>query len=282
MRVPVVWFNGRLMEASEARTSALDRGLIWGWGLFETLRVYGGRVWALEEHMARMRRGAEVMDLQVPAEAEAGQAMAATVEANHFSDCGVRITVTASDGPPDPHTDPVGSPNVLVSAWPLRDYSALYERGARLISLTGFGRPLAGIKSTSYGVSVAGRVAARRAGVDDALFLDSDGTVLETTGANIMVVKGDALITPPTPGVLPGVTRGIVLDVAQATGLKTQERRLVVDDLHEAEEVLLTSSLREVYGASELDGRPLRTGPHAQRLREAFGERVREILGGRS
>jgi branched-subunit amino acid aminotransferase/4-amino-4-deoxychorismate lyase len=97
-----------------------------------------------------------------------------------------------------------------------------------------------------------------------------------------MVVKGDALVTPPTPGVLPGVTRAIVLDVAQATRLKTQERRLVVDDLHEAEEVLLTSSLREVYGASELDGRPLRTGSHAQRLREAFGERVREILGGRS
>ncbi|HVL82017.1 MAG TPA: aminotransferase class IV [Actinomycetota bacterium] len=274
-----VWWNGEIVDEADARTSALDRGLTWGWGLFETLRCYGGRPWALGEHMERLRAGAVVLDLPVPTDEEVARAFEGVMGANGLSDCGVRITVTAGSGPPDPHEDPAGPPNVLVTAWPLRDYSDLYARGARLVTLVGQGRAMAGIKSTSYGLSVAGRIAARRGGADDALFVEQDGRVLETTGANLFAIRGSEIVTAPTGDVLPGVTRGTVLQVARELGLRTVESDMLLDDLFASDEVVLTSSLREVYGVSEVDGRPVRTGPLAAELRAAYRARVLEILG---
>jgi len=267
----VVWLNGEVVDESEAMIPALDRGVLWGYGLFETMRSYGGAVWALDDHYDRLCRGGELIDLAVPDADVVRGALDAVLAANDLGDAGVRVTITAGAGPSDPQADANQPPNVLATAWPLRDYTELYAEGAVLVTIPGGGRPLAGVKTTSYAVSVAGRVIARRAGGDDALFLDGEGHVLEATGSNVFVVRGDRLVTPPlTEAVLPGVTRLHVLGVAADAGFKTLEEPLRLDDVFAADEVVLTSSLREVYPARSIDGRAVNRGQMAEKLRDAY------------
>ncbi len=275
----IVWLNGELLPEERAVVPALDRGVLWGYGLFETMRAYGGRVWAFGEHCERLRAGADIIGLEVPDETVLRSALDDVLTANGLSDAGVRVTMTAGPGPSDPQSDPTGPPTVLATAWPLRDYTDLYEQGAALATIAGGGRPLAGIKTTSYAVSVAGRVIAGRAGADDALFIGDDGRVLEATGSNIFAVRGNALVTPPlSEAVLPGVTRRHVLGVAGRTGLETVEGSLSVDDLFRADEVVLTSSLREVYPARSVDGRQLKRCGMAAKLRDAYHAAVLESI----
>jgi len=267
----MVWINGELLPAAEARISVLDRALLSGTGLFETLRAYEGRPWALEDHYERLCQGAALIDVAVPNLDEIRTGIAHALAANELADAGVRLTVTGGTGPVDPLSDPDAPPSVIVLVWPLRDYAELYERGAALVTIAEGGRPLAAVKTTSYAVSVAGRVLARRAGADDALFLGGHKRVLEATGSNLMVVSGGEIRTPPTEdAILPGVTRRYVMEVATAEGFDVKEELLYLDDLRAADEVILTSSLREVYLARSVDGEQLRTAGHAARLRDAY------------
>jgi branched-chain amino acid aminotransferase len=243
------------------------------------MRVYEGRPWAFDDHYARLVKGGEVIGLVAPEADVMRRALDETIGANELDDAGVRVTVTAGAGPADPQSDPDEPPNVLVTAWPLRDYSDLYENGAALVTIAGGGRPLAGVKTTSYAVSVAGRVIARRSDADDALFVGEGGCVLEATGSNLFVLRGNELVTPPlSEAVLPGVTRRWVLDVAREVGLSTVEEALILDDLYDADEVVLTSSLREVYPARSVDGRELSRGGVVDKLRDAYHAAVLRSL----
>lgn len=275
----IIWMNGSLLEAADASLSVLDRGLTWGLGLFETLRAYRGKLWALDEHYARMKRGGEVLEIRIPSMPEMMDALTSVMDANSLSDCGVRVMVTAGTGGIDPHSPTTGEPSVIATAWPLGDYTALYEAGAHLITVPELGRSLPGIKSTSYAASVAGRLAAQRVGADDALFVSGHGTVLEATASNVMIVLGSTIVTAPVAdGILPGVTRSTVLDVASALGLHCVEREISVAELVEADEVLLTSTLREVYPMGSLDGQGLKLGPRAAELRGALRDRILQTL----
>lgn len=269
--------NGQLLEPSEAKISALDRGVLWGYGLFETMRAYHGRVWAFDEHYARFAAGAEVIDIPLPDPGSLRDAALSVLAANSLEDAGVRITMTRGAGPEDPAADADQAPNIIVTAWPLADYAELYTNGATLVTIPG-ARPLSGIKTTSYVVSVAARVSARRAGADDALFVADGDRVLEASASNLFVVRGDDLVTPPLGDVLPGVTRGHVIDVAVRRGFEVNEAPLRLSDLYEADEVVLTSSLREVYPARSVDGREVRRGPVCERLRAAYRSAVDAAL----
>lgn len=274
-----IWLNGELLDADRGVLPALDRGVLWGQGLFETLRAYGGQPCWLEEHHERLLAGAEALEIEVPGLESLREAFREVLEGNGLGEAGVRVTVTAGAGPPEPHADATGRANTIVTAWALPDYEELYAEGAALVTLPEGGRPLAGIKTTSYAPSVAGRIAARRAGGDDGLFVGAGEEVLETTGSNLLVVSGRAIATPPLGGVLPGVTRAKVIEAAGVEGFEVVERRVTVDDLFEADEVLCTSSLREVYPVRSVDGRPTRRRKVARRLREAYRKMVREELG---
>jgi branched-subunit amino acid aminotransferase/4-amino-4-deoxychorismate lyase len=266
-----LWLNGQIVDAAEARVSALSRGLMWGDGLFETIRVYDGVPFALDGHLERMRAGAELLDLAIPGEPDLRAAIAAVVASESLTDCAVRLTITRGAGPADSHADATEAPDVVVTAWPLRDYEPLYRDGAALVALRGWGRPLHWVKTTSYAASIAARVAARRANGDDALFVASDGLVLEASGSNLFAVFGDEIQTPPVgDGVLPGVTRGIVVDIAAQLGLRCREEPLWLDDLWTADEVVCTSSLREVYFVRSIDERSLPNAGIAARLRERY------------
>jgi branched-subunit amino acid aminotransferase/4-amino-4-deoxychorismate lyase len=274
-----VWLNGSLLPANEARIPALDRGVLWGYGLFETLRAYDGRLWAFDEHYARLLEGARLVGIAPPEGDELRHAMVETLEANALVDAGVRATLTAGAGPPEPHADPDGPPNLLVTAWQRPDYSDLYAGGAALVTIEG-ARPLAEVKTTSYAASVVGRVMAERAGADDALFVVG-GNALEATGSNLFCVRGSVLSTPPTSdGLLPGVTRGCVIEVAGECGFTVEERSIELDELFAADEVVLTSSMREVYPVSSVDGRDTKRGDVAETLRAAYHSAVLRSLDG--
>lgn len=278
--VSVLYLDGDLVPAREARVSALDRGLLSGYGLFETLRAYGGRPWAFADHYARLRQGAELIALEIPPAELLTAAITDVLAANDLRDAGVRITITGGVGPVDVQADPDEPGSVIVIVWPVRGYTDLYEKGAALVTLPQGARPLAEVKTTSYAVSVAGRVFARRAGADDALFLGGHKRVLEATGSNLFVATGERLRTPPLDdAILPGVTRRYVMDVARELGFAVDEEHVYIDDLVAADEVVLTSSLREVYPAASVDGRSLQRIGVADRLRDAYRDLVRRTLG---
>jgi branched-subunit amino acid aminotransferase/4-amino-4-deoxychorismate lyase len=274
----MVWLNGELVAADEAFVPALDRGVLWGYGLFETLRIYDGCLWAFDEHYARLLDGADVIGITPPEPEELRRDMLDVAAANGVADGGVRATLTAGSGPPEPHADPDRPPNLLVTAWPLPDYTDLYANGVALVTMDGGGRPLANVKTTSYAASVVGRVLAQRSGADDALFVGS-GLALEATGSNLFCARGSRLATPPVSDrLLPGVTRAYVVDVARECGFDVEERSVSVDELFEADDIVLTSSLREVYPVRSVDERDVKRGDVAERLREAYHASVLRSL----
>ena len=256
-----IWLNGELVDAAKAMVPALDRGVLWGQGLFETMRVYAGRVWALDDHLERLHTGAAAIDVPVPPASTLEKAIADVLGANDLHNAGARITITRGTGPVDPQADADGPPNVIVTTWTLHDYTKLYADGVALVTIPGGGRPLAGLKTTSYVVSVAGRIIARRASVDDALFMGDGGRVLEATASNLFVAEGARIVTPPLEdGVLPGVTRRHVMRVAVDLGLTVVEEPVTLARLFGADDVVLTSSLREVYPVRAIDGRDVPRG----------------------
>jgi branched-subunit amino acid aminotransferase/4-amino-4-deoxychorismate lyase len=231
-----------------------DEALLRGGAAFETVRVYGGRPFLLAEHLVRLRFSAAALALAPPDGVEEL----------------VELVVAAA--PPD-HVLRVYRTSELLVATAAPLPGGLEELRARGIALRTFevGAPpplLGGAKTTSYGISFAARREAERLGADEALLV-GDGLVLEAATANVWWCRGGGLYTPATrPGVLPGVTRAFV------TGLEpAQEGAYPLDDLLQAEEAFLTSSIREVMAVVSVDGRQIgdgRPGPAAARLQEAL------------
>lgn len=265
--------NGKLVPADEARIPALDHGLLYGDGLFETLRVYGGRFFRLAAHLERLRRGAAQIHLELPwTDAELTEALAATVRENRIDEGALRLTVTRGAGLPVPELAVGGPPAYLVTArpWsgvPVACSACFAGRHPRAF--------VPGIKSLSYLPFLLARDEARRRGYDEAL-LTAGEEVVEGSASNVFIVAGGRLKTPPLgSGCLPGVTRAVVLELAAAEGLPAEEAALTCGDLLGADEVFLTGSLAGIRSVARLEERDLPTGcPVTRRLREAFRERV--------
>ncbi|HET9986597.1 MAG TPA: aminotransferase class IV [Longimicrobiales bacterium] len=266
----IVWVNGELVDEARAAVSVHDRGFLLGDGLFETMRAYGGRVFALREHLERLRRGAERIGLPLPDGLE--RAVCETVAANRLDDAAVRLTASrgAGDGllPPE-----APSPTVVVAARPYRPDPAWHERGIRAALARGRldeHRATAGLKALGYLEAVVAVAEARAAGCDDALFLDTAGHLAEAAASNLFVVVDGELLTPPLScGILPGVTRAAVLRLAARRGWTAHERALEPASLERATEAFLTSSLREIVPLVEVGGRVVgagRPGPLAGAL----------------
>jgi 4-amino-4-deoxychorismate lyase len=266
-----------VVDPDEPVLHADDLGLLRGQAAFETLRVYGGRPFRLPEHLARLAASSERIGL--PAldvkglTALAGQAL----EASHETECVLRFYWT---GGREGTGEPCGL--ALVSALPA-DLEQRRARGIRLISLQlaldtalRAASPwlLAGVKSTSYAVNMAAEAEARRRGADDAVFISSDGFVLEGPVTNVWWRVAGRLFTPTLDlGILAGVTRSELLRAATELGYEVEEGRFPLDQLADAEEAFTSSSVREIMPVVELDGRPVGDGgqgPAAHALQEAL------------
>lgn len=280
-----VYVNGRITTKDQATISVYDHGFLYGDGVFEGIRVYGGRVFKLEEHLERLYDSAKAILLTVPLSPEAmRQAILDTVRASGLRDAYVRPVV--SRGPGDLGIDPrkCAEATVVIIVDEIRLYPAdAYERGLRMITAA-VRRPsvdaLNGrIKSLNYLNNILARIEANQAGVEEALMLTTDGLVCECSADNIFLVHDGAVWTPaPHLGLLQGVTRDTVLELARDLGLPAEERLLTLHDVYAADECFLTGTGAEVAPVVEVDGRTIgagRPGPVTQRLNAAFRDLAR-------
>ncbi|WP_219974303.1 aminotransferase class IV [Rubrobacter xylanophilus] len=270
----------------EARLDPRDRGYALGDGLFETMLCRGGRVPLLARHLARMRLGAEVLGMSLPAEAELAGAVAETVETNGLQDGVVRLTV--SRGVPEARgLLPTGRERatVVVQAHPYEYPEELYRRGMEAITC-GIRRnersPLARIKSLSYLENVLARREAAARGADEAILLNTAGMLAGASAANVFLVRGRSLITPEVDaGALPGVARGVVvLELAPRLGLGVEERPVKPGELAAAEGCFLTNALMGIMPVRRVDGRPV-GGGEARELVARLRKEWERLLSGR-
>ena len=258
-----------LVDPNEPAVHADDEAVIRGRAAFETLRVYGGVPFRLESHLVRLASSCERIGVEPPDADEARALASLALERAGEPDAVLRFYRTSGREQSD-------SPRLLVLVSSLPDHlEELRARGIRLVSLLGVRAEvpwlLGGVKSTSYAVNMAAEAEARARGADDAVFVSTDELVLEGPVTNVWWRRGSELFTPSLDlGVLAGVTRDTLLELAPALGYAVREGRFPLAELQGAEEAFTSSSVRELMPAVELDGRPIARGPAADALQAAL------------
>jgi branched-chain amino acid aminotransferase len=277
-RAGEVYVSGRFVPADQPAIGVGDRGFLLGDGVFETVRVEGGVVRDAAAHLARLRIGLALLDLaDAPCDEALLAAVIETARRNRLDPAVVRVTVTRGAAATRGLLPPAlpAAPTVVVQAFPLSPAPPGGGPAAIVAVLASTTRrnehsPLSRIKSTNYLDMILARIEAARRGADDALVLNTAGRLACATTANVFVVKGDRLLTPPTAeGALPGITRARLLAGAAALGLGAEERPLPVEAAVEADELLLTNTVVPVRAVVRLDGRPVgrgEPGPVAARI----------------
>jgi len=272
-----VYLNGELVAAEQAALPALDRGLLYGYGLFETMRSYGGRVFRLAEHYRRLEAGAEMLAIPVPLTLAAlEEAVEATLARNGLPDAYVRLTVTAGPGGDG------GNASVILFAREVTEYPPeLRERGmAAVVSAVRRNEtsPLARVKSLNCLDNLLAREEARRSGAGEALLLNTRDFIAEGAASNVFLVRNGTLVTPGVEaGALPGITRQAVLELAGEEGIEVVETSLALSDLAGAGEAFLTNSVMEVMPLVSVDGRPVGPGSPGP-LTERLARRYRDLV----
>jgi branched-chain amino acid aminotransferase len=281
-----IYLDGSLVPKEEARISVFDHGLLYGDGVFEGLRVYGGRVFRLDEHVRRLYESARAILLDIPLTPEdMGEAVLRTVAANEITEGYVRLIVTRGEGSLgiDPASCP--RPTVIIIAGEIEVYPReLYEKGISIVTAPTRRIPAEclepRVKSLNYLNNVLARMEARLAGCPEAVMLNAQGYVAECTVDNVFVAKAGELMTPPPHhGALDGVTMRAVLELARTLDMPAGLHPLTRHDLYTADECFLTGTGAEIMPVVRVDGRQVSNGMPGNlttRLRKAFAKLVRE------
>lgn len=263
--VETVYLNGALVPRGKASISPFDRGFLYGYGLFETMRSYGGRVFRLDRHLARLMHSAEELGLASLLDAgELEQAVYRTLEANKLMDARIRLTVAAGEGERELAPPTSGTLTTLVAAEKLTVPSHIYQQGilAAMVSTRRNSQsPLPAIKSLNYLEGLIAHAEAAALGADEAIMLNDRGFLSECSSSNIFLVVTGKLLTPSLDsGILPGITREAVLELAHDSDIETVEGEIPPSDLLRADEVFITTSVREVVPVVTVDGRSIGSG----------------------
>jgi branched-chain amino acid aminotransferase len=265
-----VWLNGRLVEPDEAVVSVFDHGFTVGDGVFETLKVIGGKPFAVRRHLERLARSASGLGVPVPmTDARLRDVIDEVVVAAALDSARLRITLTGGVTPLGSSRSS-GEPTLVVAAGPLAPWPA--ETAAVTVPWPRNERSaLTGVKATSYAENVIALAEAHKVGASEAILPNTQGRLCEGTGTNVFAAVGGELVTPPLlAGCLAGVTRALVLELLP----EADEADIPLEALAEASEVLLTSTTRDVQPLVQLDGRPLPgvEGPWARRAMAAIAD----------
>jgi branched-chain amino acid aminotransferase len=284
--VTKIYVNGKLYDKSDAKISVYDHGLLYGDGVFEGIRIYGGRVFRLREHVERFYDSARHIYLEVPLSREQlTQAVLDTVKANNKQDGYIRLIVTRGAGSLGLDPRKTTDPQVIIIVDDISLYPPeLYENGLEVITAATIRNHHNAvnprIKSLNYLNNILAKIEAIRAGCLEAIMLNAAGEVAECTGDNIFVVKRGVLLTPPLDaGILEGITRNAVIELAQAAKIPFREMTLTRHDVFAADECFLTGTAAEVIPVVKCDGRPIGTGkpgPITRQLRERFHALARQ------
>jgi len=268
-----VFHNDQLLPIEKARLSPGQAGLICGWGLFTTLRIVRGEAFAYERHWRRLEKDAAIIRMPMPyAGPRVRVHLQEVIRANGVSEGCARIYLVYNQIGHWRSEEPAPPVDLVIYTAPLPQYReplrlALREHGRHAAS------PLAGVKTISWLPNVWSVAEAQKEGFDEVILLNERGEVAECTAANVYLVKGDKILTPPlSSGCLEGVTRGILLEIASEAGFSVKEQILHADDLYGADEVFSTSTNRNVIGVGEIAGRklPVAPGPVTRRVDETF------------
>jgi branched-chain amino acid aminotransferase len=287
----IVFFNGEFMQAENAQVSIFDHGLLYGDGVFEGIRIYGGRVFKLHEHVRRLYSSAHSFLIPLEEhypEKEFAENVLETVRRNGLENGYIRVTVTRGVGLGlDPKSFEGRPPTVIVSASTLSLYpESCYQNGMEVVTVgLRLPRPDAidpRIKSTGkYINNIWAKFLANQYGADEGLMLTADGYVAEATGDNIFIIEGGRLCTPPVYiGLLPGITRATVMDLAREGGIEVEEKMMTLFDIYNAQEAFLTGTAAEVVPMVKLDGRVIgdgKPGPVTKGLIERFHRYTHEV-----
>ncbi|MFL5243472.1 MAG: branched-chain-amino-acid transaminase [Gemmataceae bacterium] len=281
-----VYINGKLFDKSDAKISVYDHGLLYGDGVFEGIRVYSGTVFRLRQHIDRLYDSARAIALGIPiAPSEMIDAVNNTVRANNKRDGYIRLVVTRGAGTLGLDPRKTSEPQVIIIVDDISMYPPeLYANGLEIVTASTIrNHPAATnprVKSLNYLNNVLAKMEGIRAGCLEALMLNHKGEVAECTGDNIFLVKRGVLRTPPLDaGILEGVTRNAVIELAQADGVVVEEMSLTRYDVYTADECFLTGTAAEVIPVVKIDGRLIGTGkpgPVTKQLHEGFHKLVRQ------
>jgi branched-chain amino acid aminotransferase len=279
-----IFLDGKFVDEADAKVSVFDHGLLYGDGVFEGIRLYGGNVFRLDEHLERLEYSAKAILLALPmSRAELAAATCETCRQNKLTDAYIRLVVTRGVGDLGLAPWNCSKPTTFIIASKISLYpQEHYDNGLAIVTVpTRRINPAAvppTVKSLNYLNNILGKIEAKQFGALEAIMLNDQGYIAECTADNIFTVHKGAIYTPSaSQGALKGVTRGTIVDIAKALNLPLQEAPMTRYDVWCADECFLTGTGAEVIPVSKLDGRSIGTGkpgPITQRVLAEFRRRV--------
>jgi len=283
-----VYIDGKFYPKSEAKISVYDHGLLYGDGIFEGIRCYNGNVFRLRQHIERLYDSAKAIKLEVPvSEKKMTDIVLECIKKNNLKDAYVRLVVTRGLG--DLGLDPNKCPKATIICIAQKFaalYGDLYDKGIRVVTVgtrrTSCDALDIKAKTLNYLNNIMGKIQANLAKCDEALMLNSMGHVAEGTGDNFFIVKDGKLRTPPTgAGVLIGITRGAVMDLAEKMNLELEEKNLTLFDVYTADEAFMTGTAAEIVPIIEVDGRKIADGKPGETTKKLIAQfkKIRESDG---
>ena len=280
---PKVYINGELFDKEQAKISVYDHGLLYGDGVFEGIRSYSGKVFRLKEHLDRLWDSAKAIWLEIPGSKEQmAKAIEETLALNGIEDGYIRVVVTRGCGTLGLDPDKCSNPQVII----ITDHIALYpdevyEKGLEIITVsTARNHPAAlnpRIKSLNYLNNILAKIEGKQAGCEEALMLNHKGEVAECTGDNLFLARNGTLLTPPNDaGILEGITRDAVIDLAREAEIEVREVSLTKHDVYIADECFLTGTAAEVVSVVKVDDRTIGDGTPGPITRD-LAQRFRKL-----
>jgi branched-chain amino acid aminotransferase len=280
-----IYIDGNFYDQVEAKISVFDHGLLYGDGVFEGIRFYTDRVFRLDEHIERLWDSARAISLEVPmSKSELVAATLETIRQNDLHDGYIRLVVTRGVGSLGLSPDSCRRPSIIIIAATIALYpEELYHKGLTMVTCSSRRTPPGAlsprVKSLNYLNNILGKLEAQNAGAAEGLMLNEQGYVAECTGDNIFIVKNGHMSTPHlNSGILAGVTRAVVIELAEKLQIPTVERELSRYDIYTADECFLTGTAAEVIPAVQLDRRLIgngQPGPVTLQLIDNFRELTR-------
>jgi D-alanine transaminase len=281
---PIANLNGEQMPLAEARVPALDRGFLFGDAIYEVLRVYNGKPWLADEHFSRLARSLDAIRINGIDIPRLRRRMQETISAGPFREAIVYIQITRGVAPRSHGFPPNTTPFEFFYVQEFRDpYTQARQDGAAVITVPDVRWGRCDIKSTNLLANVLAAQAAKEAGCTEALLCSDDGIVGEGTHTSFFgVLDGKVLTAPNSNHILPGITRELVLRLAQRAKIELQEHELHRPDLDRVSELFLTGTTSEVLPVVRVDNQPIadgKPGTITRRLQQAYRDAVREACG---
>ena len=277
----LIYINGKFVPAEEAAVSVFDHGFLYGDGVFEGIRAYGGRVFRLEDHVKRLFDSAKAILLCIPmSQKEMCETILETLRRNNLQDAYIRPIVTRGVGDLglDPNKCSMATVVIIAKEWGAM-YGNLYEVGLTAVTVAVRRNAPDSLppnaKSLNYLNNIMAKIEANIKGGNEAVILDPQGRISEGSGDNIFIIKDGKIATPPTLNNLKGITREAVIELARAKGYEVAEKDLGLFDLYTGDEVFVTGTAAEVGPVTLVDGRTIgegKPGPITKELMAAFKE----------